>query len=26
VGADFRFTGKLGSPSLKVSKLAISGH
>ncbi len=26
VGADFRFTGKLGSPSLKVSKLAISGR
>ena len=26
VGADFRFMGKLGSPSLKVSKLAISGR
>ena len=26
VGADFRFTGKLGSPSLKTSKLAISGR
>jgi PmbA protein len=26
VGADFRFTGKLGSSSLRTSKLAISGH
>ena len=26
VGVDFRFTGKLGSPSLRTSKLAISGH
>ncbi len=26
VGADFRFTGKVGSPSLKVSSLAISGN
>lgn len=26
VGADFRFTGKLGSPSLRASNLAISGH
>ncbi len=26
VGADFRFTGKLGSPSLKVRRLAISGR
>jgi PmbA protein len=26
VGADFRFMGKVGSPSLKVRTLAISGH
>jgi PmbA protein len=26
VGTDFRFTGKIGSPSLKVRKLAISGR
>jgi PmbA protein len=26
VAADFRFTGQFGSPSLKVSKLAISGR
>jgi PmbA protein len=26
VGMDFRFMGKLGSPSLRTSKLAISGH
>ncbi|UCD71383.1 MAG: TldD/PmbA family protein [Syntrophobacterales bacterium] len=26
VGSDFRFTGKLGSPSLRTSKLAISGR
>lgn len=26
VGADFRFTGRLGSSSLRTSKLAISGH
>jgi PmbA protein len=26
VGADFRFTGKLGSSSLSTNKLAISGH
>ena len=26
VGTDFRFTGKIGSPSLKVGKLAISGR
>ena len=26
VGVDFRFMGKLGSPSLRISKLAISGH
>jgi PmbA protein len=25
-GADFRFMGKLGSPSLRTSKLAVSGH
>jgi PmbA protein len=26
VGADFRFTGQLGSPTLRASNLAISGH